>query len=388
MRVNEITDTTLRALSEVEADEPVVVSLFLNLDPSQFATAPARESQVNSLLNALGERIREGELSHDARTALEADRDRIERFLREDMDVSEAEAVAIFSAHALDFFAAVKLAAPVDPDVRIDLRPILEPVMGHEDEGAWCVLLVTRDTARIFRGGPTGIREIRDVRSDVKNQHQAGGWSQARYERSVEQDVERHLETVTEMLLAHHKRRPFDHLIIGANNESLRPALTAEAHSYLLERVRGWVDIDEQLAAADEVFEAVRPVMEEHLADEERELFERFEAERATGGRAAEGVEDVLAALVERRVETLLVREDAGAEGVKCVTCGWLGPAGPERCPVDDTVLDHVDNIVEPAIQAAIQQAAGVHVVRDADAKADAEPGAPFDGPVAALLRF
>ena len=126
--------------------------------------------------------------------------------------------------------------------------------------------------------------------------------------------------------------------------------------------------------------------MEEHLAAEERGLFERFEAERGTGGRAAEGVDAVLAALAERRVETLIVREDAGAEGVKCVTCRWLGPAGRERCPVDDTVLDRIDNIVEPAIQAAIQQAAGVHVVRSADAQ-DGD-GAPFDAPVAAVLRF
>jgi peptide chain release factor subunit 1 len=143
----------------------------------------------HSLLNALAEQIRDGDLSADARAALEADRERIERFLREEMDPSDAEALAIYSAQALDFFEVIKLATPVDSAVRIDLRPILEPVMGHEDMGTWCVLLVTRDTGRIFRGGPAGVREIRDVRSDVKNQHQAGGWSQARYERSVEQDV-------------------------------------------------------------------------------------------------------------------------------------------------------------------------------------------------------
>jgi peptide chain release factor subunit 1 len=302
------------------------------------------------------------------------------------MDPSEAKALAIYSARALDFLEVIKLATAVESDVQVDLRPILEPVMGHEDEGTWCVLLVTRDTGRIFRGGPTGIREIREVQSDVTNQHQAGGWSQARYERSVEQDVERHLETVAETLFTHHKRRPFEHLIIGANNESLRPALTGETHAYLRERVRGWVDIDEQIASEEEVFEAVRHVMEEHLAEEERGLFERFAAERGTGGRAAEGLADVLAALGERRVETLMVRKDAAAEGVKCVTCEWLGPAGRERCPVDDTALDRIDNIVEPAIQAAIQQAAAVHVVRAHGA--GGEDGAPFRGPVAAVLRF
>ena len=40
MRVNQLTDETLRSLSEVEADEPVVVSAFLALDPAEFAGPP------------------------------------------------------------------------------------------------------------------------------------------------------------------------------------------------------------------------------------------------------------------------------------------------------------------------------------------------------------
>jgi peptide chain release factor subunit 1 len=387
MHANQLTDDVLRTLSEVEADEPVVVSMFVNLDPSLFSTAPARSTQFNSLLNELSELIREGDLSHDAQEAVKADRDRIERFLREEIDVSEAEAIAIYSAQALDFFQAIKLAEPVDSAVHVDLRPMLEPVMGHQDEDQWCVLLVTRDSGRIFRGGPTGIREIHDLRSEVKNQHRQGGWSQARFERSVEQEVEWHLEEVTDLLFRMYKRRPFEHLIIGANNESLRPALTGETHSYLLERVRGWIDVDENLTSEDDVFTAARVVMDEHLAKHERELLERFEAERATDGRAAGDLKTVLEALVEQRVETLLVKEGAEAEGTKCVTCGWIGTAGPVNCPVDETRLDRVDNIVEPAIQAAIQQAARVHVLEAPEA-AGTERVAPFPGPLAAVLRY
>jgi peptide chain release factor subunit 1 len=270
--------------------------------------------------------------------------------------------------------------------VHVEPRPVLEPIMGLQDDGAWCVLLVTRDSARVFRGGPTGIREIRDVQSDVKNQHSAGGWSQARFERSVEQDVEWHLERATDVLFRHFKRRPFDHLIVGANNEALRQALTGETHAYLTERIRGWVDIDEKRASEDEVFEAVREVMDAHLDDQKRALLEAFEAEKATDGRAAEALEPVLAALAERRVETLLVSHGASEPGTKCVTCGWLGPAGIQTCPVDETTTDAVDNIVEPAIQAAIQQSATVHVLRPA---AGSEEGAEAIGsPIAALLRY
>src|SRR5919112_5345147 len=362
MHTNQLTEDSLRFLSEVEADEPVVISLFFDLDPAEFATAPARASQVTSLLSELDALLRDGDFSHDAMETLKVDRERIEAFLRDDdLDVDEAAALAIYASHALDVFQALKLPDPLEPAVHVDQRPILEPVMGLQDEGAWCVLLVTRDSARLFRGGPTGIREIHDLQSDVKNQHSAGGWSQARFERSIEREVEWHLGRVTELLFRHFKRRPFDHLIIGANNESLRPALTGETHAYLLERTRGWVDIDEKLAGPDEVFKAVQEIMDAHIEDEQRALFERFVAEQGINGRAAEGLQPVLAALVEQKVETLLVRQGAQAPGSKCVTCGWLGPAGPARCPVDETALDTVENIVEPAIQAAIQQSATLH---------------------------
>ena len=67
------------------------------------------------------------------------------------------------------------------------------------------------------------------------------------------------------------------------------------------------------------------------------------------------------------------------------MTCGWLGPAGPARCPVDETALDSVDNVFEPAMQAAIQQSAAVHMVRLQD---DATDEAPFAEPIAAVLRY
>jgi peptide chain release factor subunit 1 len=386
MNPTQLTDDTLRSLSEVEADEPVVVSLFLNLGAAEQAALSARASQITSLLAELDALLRDDELSDDAAAELQVDRERIEAFLRaEEVGVGDAAALAIYSSHALDVFHVVRLPHEVDAGVHLDQRPILEPVVEFADQGAWCVLLVTRDTARIFRGGPNGIREVRHIESDVKNQHSAGGWSQARFERSVQREVEWHLERATEQLFRLFKRRPFDHLIVGANNESLRPALTGEAHAYLTERIRGWVDIDEKLASDDEVFEAVRPVMDAHLAQEQLAMFERFAAEQGSGGRAADELHSVLAALVERRVQALMVREGAEAPGTKCVTCGWLGPAGLEGCPVDETQLDVVENIIEAAIQAAIQQSASVHVVHQGDGH---ESAAPFSGPVAALLRY
>jgi hypothetical protein len=40
----------LRHLAELRLDRPVVLSLYLHLDPSEFARPPARKTAVRSLL--------------------------------------------------------------------------------------------------------------------------------------------------------------------------------------------------------------------------------------------------------------------------------------------------------------------------------------------------
>src|SRR4051812_28058409 len=142
MHTSQLTDETLRSLSQLEADEPVIVSMFIDLEPALFATPRARETQFNSLLSELDEKIRDPELSRDAKEALAADRARIETYLTEEFDGSEARALVVYSALALDVFQVIKLADPVEPGVHVDLWPVLETVMGQEDEGTWCVLLV------------------------------------------------------------------------------------------------------------------------------------------------------------------------------------------------------------------------------------------------------
>src|SRR5215213_4649067 len=138
MHTSQLTEDTLRALSEVEADEPVIVSLFLDLDQAQFATPAARTSQITSLLSELDALLRDEGLS-DAADALKVDRERIEVFLRSDsLDVEGVAGLAIYSSDALEVFEAVKLPDPVGSAVHVEQRPVLEPVMGLQDEGAWC----------------------------------------------------------------------------------------------------------------------------------------------------------------------------------------------------------------------------------------------------------
>ena len=65
----------LRQLAELRLDRPVVLSLYLNLDPSEFATPPARKTAIRSLVDEAERRLRDHDgLSHHDRMARTASR--------------------------------------------------------------------------------------------------------------------------------------------------------------------------------------------------------------------------------------------------------------------------------------------------------------------------
>jgi peptide subunit release factor 1 (eRF1) len=99
-----------------------------------------------------------------------------------------------------------------------------------------------------------------------------------------------------------------------------------------------------------------------------------------SGGLGAGGLDDVLSALHERRVEALLVGQGVHAPGVVCARCGWMAGSG-DRCPVDGTELEQREDIVETAMESALGQSAAVVLVRHHD---DLGPL----GGIGAVLRF
>ena len=67
MQANDITRDRLRRLAEADVGGAKVLSLFLNLDPREFATPPARSTEIRSLLDRAGRLVREEseQLTHE-----------------------------------------------------------------------------------------------------------------------------------------------------------------------------------------------------------------------------------------------------------------------------------------------------------------------------------
>jgi peptide subunit release factor 1 (eRF1) len=129
----------------------------------------------------------------------------------------------------------------------------------------------------------------------------------------------------------------------------------------------------------------VRAAVARLVADDEkrseRDTLDRLAAGIGAGGRATGGPTDMVQALNERRVGTLLLEQRFDGPAARCPSGGLLLLDGDRRCSVDGTPLEDVEHLREAAVKAAVAQDADVIVVNHYP-----DLG-PFQG-IGALLRF
>ncbi len=382
MQVNDISRERLRRLAGFRGGEAKVLSLFVNFDPREFSTPPARSTEVRSVLDRAGRRVREqGEhLTHAQKDSLQTDLERVAQELGNGAGTKGAHGLAVFSDSADGLFEVLRLSEPVDHEPVIGDAPYVAPLTTMAPE-EWCLVLVNRRTARLFCGPPESMEEVAFVQDDVHGQHDQGGWSQARYQRSVDKEVADHLKNVAEVTFTMLRDRSTAGILVGAPQE-LAGDFESVLHPYLRERLKGRVNIDVENTSADDVRRGAAEKIATAAREREDTALARLTEAFGAGGRAASGVGEVLPCVVEQRIEVLLVDRGFSAPGVECPRCGWLGD-DPEaaECPIDGAELARRDDIVEAAIERTILQSADVLILRD-------RPELASHGHVAAILRF
>ena len=370
-----ITRDHLRRLAQIKPERGRVLSVILNLDPAEFATPPARSTAVTSVLTQAAHRIEEADgLDHDERSALREDVERVrEALMASDLAQNGTRAVAVYACKPADLLEVVRITRPVESAVVLDRSPYLEPLVAEAHEERWCVLLANRRNARFFVGDGGGLEETDRVEDDVHSQHDQGGWSQARYQRGVEKEKDDHLVHVAEVAFSAYKERGFDRLLVGAPDE-LVGELEHKLHPYMRERIAARLHLDVENSSLEDVRGAANAAIEDWRRRVEREALDRLAEGVGRGGRGAAGIAEVLDALNQARVETLLISENFRAAGRMDFQAGLL-------LPEEANTGEPVDDIVEPAIEKAIEQSAHAMVVRHHDDLA------PLGG-IGALLRF
>lgn len=371
-----------RRLIEYKAQRPLI-SLYMDLDPERFAIAPARASQIRSLVDEAGRELEAQEgLSHDERIALRSDIRRIDEFLTSpEAPFRGARALAVFCSSPADLFEVVPLLRATEARVSIGRSPYVEPLVAALQDRRWLVALVNRREGLVLEGPAESLAEQARLEDFVRGRHDQGGWSQSNYERSIEKDAEDHLRRVADAINRLWRTERFHRIAVGGPPEVVPRFETHLAGDVRPHLVGERVAVDLSSANEEQVRRAVAGLVAEDEKRSERDALDRLEAGIGSGGRAAGGPYDTLAALNERRVQTLLLEPAMDRRGGRCPKCGLLMVEPHGRCPVDGTELEEMEHLREAAIESALAQGADVFVVHHY----------PDLGPIqgiGALLRF
>ncbi len=367
----------VRRLSEKTA-QGKVLTIYLNLDPSEFATPPARETQITSATRQAAQLIEE--LDQPEKKELRERLEVVKEFLLTDDEwTKDAGAVGVFCSTEAGSFDVIKLPEHVPTSADVGDTPNIRPMTEVVNRDRWCVALIDRRSTRLFLGTPSNLEEIEAFEDTVHRQHDQGGWSQARYERSVEEEVEDHLKHTCDRLLTMHRDHGFDHMVIGATEE-LWPRIMDRLHSYVSEDVVARLEVDNHNIGIDDLKRHLEEVAVIQDNQKERTLLDMLNQELGRGGRASAGLRDVLAALNEAKVDTLLVADGLSAEGVYCPRCGLLAETG-SVCPADGEQMEQCADIVEKALEQASRTSATARHVKY-------QPDLQGVGQIASLNRF
>jgi len=371
----------LRDLASFRVAKGCAISLYLNLDPSTAPTAGDASTRINSLLAEVekSDEATRADLGHDEREGLKADLKRIRDYLENDLARDGTRGVALFSAGLDNFWSALPLAEPVADRAKVGpdfyLAPLV-PLVGRSD-GA-IVAFIGREKGQLFGLREGRLEEIVDRTEEQPGQHDQGGWSQARYERHIENLVQQHLRGVAEEVDREVRRHP-SAMIVVVGAEDTRSEFVDLLSNEARNAVVGATNAEAHASPA-QLLEVVAPVLEEARARAEAATIERWREEAGRNGRAASGWEATLEAASDGRVELLLYQEGVEREAWQCPACGRASVAAG-NCPLDGTRLERREAGLDLAVHQTLAHGGTLCAIRPHH---DLQP---VEG-VGALLRY
>jgi peptide chain release factor subunit 1 len=304
-------EETMSRLADIDVGELPFITAYLDLRPEATGGKP----ELRSGLVVLKDRLREIRKTFLPRGAaldsFEADRERIETYIRLDRSAS-ARAAAIFACSGAGIFEALETGAHFENQVTVAPRPDLYQLARLLDVHETSILaLVDSNTARLFVHRLGVLSEKPGLDEDpVHFQKRAtGGWSQARYQRHIDKHRRDFAEEVAQHLNALDEEVNAKHILLAGDEVAITP-LTKQLARSVAKKVRNVLRIHIR-APRDDVEAIVEPVVRELEAQEAASLVGQLVAEIRRTALGVAGVEETLRALTNAQVDVLFIDDEA-----------------------------------------------------------------------------
>jgi peptide chain release factor subunit 1 len=325
-----------------------VLSLYLNAEPDQHG----KDDVDRFLRRELPARGRTFEPHSADRESYDKDVERIQTWVRENLRPS-ANGVALFAcAGADDFFEAIQLEAPVkEHRLYVYNQPQLYELARLTDSyPRYAAVVLDSQLARIFvfaLGGTVGEAQVEGV---PVNRHQAGGWSQARYQRHVDNVRQQHVKDIVAALDRIVGEEEIGHIVI-AGDEVIIPAFREELPQHLREKL---VEDVLRLDISTPEHEVLKATLDAMISEDRRQDADKarraIEGYRA-GGLGVAGLGPTFAALIRGQVADLLITEEFETRYAEPVprNSPLLPPELVAELPEEVEMVDLADELVTRA---------------------------------------
>jgi peptide chain release factor subunit 1 len=377
-------------LDRLAAFEPApypVVSLYLNAQPNQHGRDNYHvftKKEFKARQQTYGANTPEFEsLQHDV--------ERISRYLATEVKPS-AHGVAIFACHAGELFEAVQLDAPIEEHwLSIGDQPHLYPLARLVSQfPRYAAVLADTHATRILVIAQNTISESQSIEGVKTRRTSQGGWSQARFQRHIENYHLQHVKDVVDALDRVVKRDGIQQILI-AGDPAVLPLLREQMPKHLADKIVDELKTDLAGTPDDDVLKAALASMHRLNERTDREKVDAAVGAYRGGGLGVLGPDRTLVALNNGQVDELLLAASLGALG--SVHNSPPAPAAAHDAGVAEPVIETAAageaaqadadtvRLADELVTKARQTAARVTFIENASLLE------PYGG-VAALLRF
>ncbi|MBO0722862.1 MAG: hypothetical protein J2P41_18700 [Blastocatellia bacterium] len=352
-----------------------VVSLYLNAQPDERGRDRYDEfvrKQFEEIAKTFPQRSA-------ARASFERDVERIKYYLENELQPS-ANGAAIFACSGAGFFETAQFLAPFESHrISVANQPDLYPLARMLNQyDRYVALLADTNSARLFVFGLGQQLEEKQITNQKTNRTQVGGWSQARFQRHIENYHLHHAKEVIDALERVVREEQIDRIILSGD-EVIIPLLLEQMPKVLTDKIVDVLRINVR-TPEHEVLQATLETMRERQAQDEAERVERLLNEYRAGGLAVVGARESLRALEIGQVDELIIAADRGTIGVEGVNTdlSLIATASDGRKPAAEP---RAVAIADRMVTLAQQTAAHITFITDASLLGDI-------GGVGAFLRY
>jgi peptide chain release factor subunit 1 len=336
-----------------------VLTATIKLDPRLSYDRSQAAAKFKSAYSRAARRAEATELS-----VLRREHDRVLEYLRR--FEPDGRGIIIYSSEPAGIWEVVFLDITVPTYVTAGATPDTTVLANIIDEyPRMAVVMLDGGDARIYSAEQGDERMTSSHQTELPGRHSQGGWAQARYERHVELHHSKHLKEVADALEATYYERPFDRLVLVGVEEATNE-LESMLNEPLRRRIIGHLSADFKQDTDSEILERARKKREEDERVAEVALIDRIRGLTEAEGKGALGIDETIMALVEGRVDTLVVAEGITQAGTTCLNCNYFAAFKFDLCPAcASTDVETLPDAIEYAIEFAITHGSKVNVAHE-----------------------